>query len=84
MLIPANESGFITVRACPCDPNLIRGQRHNYAKMIDDPEGYITSSGSNTAVLWGSWLEVITAFACVGTAVALASSSASTRSSSAA
>jgi hypothetical protein len=27
--------------------------------------------GSNAAVLWGSWLEVITAIACVGTAVAL-------------
>jgi hypothetical protein len=42
-----------------------------FAKIVDDPEGYITSRGSNTAVLWGSWLEVITAIAGIGTAVAL-------------
>jgi hypothetical protein len=42
-----------------------------FAKIVDNPEGYVTGRGSNTAVLWGSWLEVITAFACIGTAVAL-------------
>jgi len=42
-----------------------------FAKIVDDPEGYITGHGSNTPVLWGTWLEVITAIACVGTAVAL-------------
>lgn len=42
-----------------------------FAKIVDDPEGYVTGRGSNAAVLWGSWLEVITAIACVGTAVAL-------------
>ena len=42
-----------------------------FAKIVDNPEGYATGRGSNTAVLWGSWLEVITAFACIGTAVAL-------------
>lgn len=42
-----------------------------FAKIVDDPEGYITGHGSNTAVLWGSWLEIITAIAGVGTAVAL-------------
>jgi hypothetical protein len=42
-----------------------------FAKIVDDPEGYITGRGSNAAVLWGSWLEVITAIACVGTALAL-------------
>jgi hypothetical protein len=42
-----------------------------FAKLVDDPEGYVTGRGSNTAVLWGSWLEVITALAGIGTAVAL-------------
>ena len=42
-----------------------------FAKIVDDPERYIMGHGSNTAVLWGSWLEVITAFAGIGTAVAL-------------
>lgn len=42
-----------------------------FAKIVDDPEGYIMGRGSDTAVLWGSWLEVITAIAGVGTAVAL-------------
>jgi hypothetical protein len=42
-----------------------------FAKIVDDPEGYVIGRGSNTAVLWGSWLEVITAIAGVGTAVAL-------------
>jgi hypothetical protein len=42
-----------------------------FAKIVDDPEGYVTGHGSNTPLLWGSWFEVITAFACIGTAVAL-------------
>jgi hypothetical protein len=42
-----------------------------FAKLIDDPEGYVTGRGSNTMVLWGSWFEVITALAGIGTAVAL-------------
>jgi hypothetical protein len=42
-----------------------------FADVIDDPTGYISGPRSNTALLWGSWLEVITAIACVGTAVAL-------------
>lgn len=42
-----------------------------FAKLVDDPEGFVTGQGSNTAVLWGSWLEVVTAFAGIGTAVAL-------------
>jgi hypothetical protein len=42
-----------------------------FANVVDDPEGYVMGRGSNAAVLWGSWLEVITAIACVGTAVAL-------------
>jgi hypothetical protein len=42
-----------------------------FANIVDDPEGFVLGRGSNSAVLWGSWLEVITAFAGVGTAVAL-------------
>ena len=42
-----------------------------FAEVVDDPTGYISGPRSNTALLWGSWLEVITAIACVGTAVAL-------------
>jgi Domain of unknown function (DUF4386) len=42
-----------------------------FADVIDDPTGYISGPRSNTALLWGSWFEVITAVACVGTAVAL-------------
>jgi hypothetical protein len=42
-----------------------------FADVIDDPSGYIGAPRSNTALLWGSWLEVVTAVACVGTAVAL-------------
>jgi Domain of unknown function (DUF4386) len=42
-----------------------------FASIIDDPEGYVSGRGSNTPLLWGSWLEVITAFAGIGTAVAL-------------
>jgi hypothetical protein len=42
-----------------------------FAKIVDDPEGFVAGRGSSTPVLWGSWLEVITAIAGVGTAVAL-------------
>jgi hypothetical protein len=42
-----------------------------FADVIDDPTGYISTPGGNSALLWGAWLEVITAAACVGTAVAL-------------
>jgi hypothetical protein len=42
-----------------------------FADIIDDPTGYISAPRNNTAVLWGSWLEVVTAVACVATAVAL-------------
>jgi hypothetical protein len=42
-----------------------------FADLIDDPTGYITSPGSDTAVQLGAWLEIVTALAGVGTAVAL-------------
>jgi hypothetical protein len=42
-----------------------------FADMVDDPSGFISGSQSNTAVVIGSWLEVITALACVATAVFL-------------
>jgi hypothetical protein len=42
-----------------------------FAEVVDNPTGYISAPRSNTALLWGSWLEVVTAVACVGTAVAL-------------
>lgn len=42
-----------------------------FARIVDDPEGYVTGRGGNTALLWGSWLEIITALAGIGTAVAL-------------
>jgi hypothetical protein len=42
-----------------------------FAKIVDDPEGYVMGHGGNAALLWGSWLEAITAFAGIGTAVAL-------------
>jgi hypothetical protein len=41
-----------------------------FAKIIDNHD-YIRTAGSNTPVLWGSLLEVITAAAGVGTAIAL-------------
>lgn len=46
-------------------------QLKTFAHIIDDPAGFISTPGSNSAVLWGSLLEVVTAAACVGTAVAL-------------
>jgi hypothetical protein len=42
-----------------------------FADLVADPAAFIRTPGSNTAVLWGSWLEVITALSAVGTAVAL-------------
>jgi hypothetical protein len=42
-----------------------------FADLVADPTGYISGPRSNTAVLWGSWLEVVTAASGVGTAVAL-------------
>jgi hypothetical protein len=42
-----------------------------FGDLVDDPTGYIGSVRDNTAVLWGSTLEVVTAAACVATAVAL-------------
>jgi hypothetical protein len=42
-----------------------------FSTIVHDPEGFITGHGSNAAVLWGSWFEVITALAGIGTAVAL-------------
>jgi hypothetical protein len=42
-----------------------------FATIVDHPEGFVTGRGSTTAVLWGSWLEIVTAFAGIGTAVVL-------------
>jgi hypothetical protein len=42
-----------------------------FADLINDPAGYISTPHSNAAVLWGSWLEIVTAVSGVGTAVAL-------------
>jgi hypothetical protein len=42
-----------------------------FADLIDDPVGYISNPGSNTAVMLGSWLEIITALSGIGTAVVL-------------
>ena len=41
-----------------------------YTDVLDNP-GYITTPGSNAPLQWGAWLEVVTAAACIGTAVAL-------------
>lgn len=38
--------------------------------VLDNPD-YIVSSGADTRVLWGGLLDVVTALACIGTAVAL-------------
>ncbi|GAA4756477.1 DUF4386 domain-containing protein [Actinomycetospora chibensis] len=42
-----------------------------FADLVADPAGFVRTPGSSTSVLWGSWLEVITALAAVGTALAL-------------
>ena len=42
-----------------------------FAGLVDDPAGFISGTDSNSPVLVGSWLEVITALACIATAVFL-------------
>jgi hypothetical protein len=42
-----------------------------FANLIDDPEGFIAGHGSRNPVLWGSWLEVVTALSGIATAVVL-------------
>ena len=42
-----------------------------FADLVADPAGFVRAPGSDTAVLWGSSLEVITALSAVGTALAL-------------
>ncbi len=42
-----------------------------FKRLIDDPAGFVTGDGSNAAVLWGSWLEIVTAAAGLGTALVL-------------
>ncbi len=41
-----------------------------YAPVLNDPN-YIAGAGADTRVFWGAFLEVITALACIGTAVVL-------------
>ena len=41
-----------------------------YAPVLNDPN-YIVGAGADTRVFWGAFLEVITALACIGTAVVL-------------
>jgi Domain of unknown function (DUF4386) len=41
-----------------------------YSPVLNDP-GYILGPGPDVGILWGGLLEVITALACVGTAIAL-------------
>jgi hypothetical protein len=42
-----------------------------FGNVVDHPEGFVAGHGSTTPVLWGSWLEVITALSGIATAVAL-------------
>jgi hypothetical protein len=42
-----------------------------FADLVDRPEAFIAGHGSTTPVLWGSWLEIITALSGIATAVAL-------------
>jgi hypothetical protein len=42
-----------------------------FKKIVDDPSGFVSGHGCNTAVLLGSLFEIITAAAGIGTAVAL-------------
>ncbi len=46
-------------------------QLKTFKHLIDDPSGFISTPGSNAAVLWGSLLEIITAAAGIGTAIVL-------------
>ncbi|HEY5787760.1 MAG TPA: DUF4386 domain-containing protein, partial [Microlunatus sp.] len=41
-----------------------------YTPVLSNPD-YVLSSGADTRVLWGGVLELITALACIGTAVVL-------------
>ena len=41
-----------------------------YGPVLTNPD-YIVSSGADTQVIWGGFFEVITALACIGTAVVL-------------
>jgi hypothetical protein len=41
-----------------------------YAPVLNDPD-YVVGAGADTRVLWGAFLEVIIAIACIGTAVTL-------------
>ena len=40
-------------------------------RPVKDNADYITTTGANTGVLWGAFLEVVVALACIGTAVTL-------------
>jgi Domain of unknown function (DUF4386) len=42
-----------------------------FADLVADPAGFVSGPGSDAAVRWGIALEIVTAAACVGTAVAL-------------
>ena len=42
-----------------------------YAPVLGDPRYILGGGGADTSVFWGVFLEVITALACIGTAVAL-------------
>ena len=42
-----------------------------YAPVLGDPRYILGGGGADTSVFWGAFLEVITALACIGTAVAL-------------
>jgi hypothetical protein len=42
-----------------------------FADVIDDPTAYISTPRGNTALLWGSLLEIVTALAGIGTAIVL-------------
>ena len=41
-----------------------------YGPVLDDP-GYVLGPGPDVGILWGGFLEVITALACIGTAIVL-------------
>lgn len=42
-----------------------------FGNIVDHPEAFIAGHGSTSPVLWGSWLEIITALSGIATAVAL-------------
>ena len=41
-----------------------------YGPVLNNPD-YVVGAGADTRVFWGAFLEVITALACIGTAVVL-------------